>query len=348
MIGLSLAGGGVKGSYEVGAYFALKKCHIKIDGFVGTSIGSFNAAMLCAGMEYELLKFWQSVDVGEVLNFDKSFTDILLNKKKSIKDIKDLLSYVKDIVKNKGVSTDGLKKIVESYNLEPSIRKSNKDFGLVTVKFNKIKPLYLFKEDIEQGKLNDYILGSCYFPIFKQEKMIDNSYYIDGGFYDNSPANMLLDKGYDKVYIIDLEAVGFKQKIKDKSRVVIIKPSKPIGGVFNLDSKRINYNIKLGYFDTLKVLKNLDGKKYIFKKKGNWFYKRLIRKVKSRKLKEMQLFFKTKDTKELIISALEYIMKKEQYEYTCIYNPLKVIKEVKKNKKNPIGVYKFICELSFF
>ena len=28
MIGLSLAGGGVKGSYEVGVYLAMKKCHI--------------------------------------------------------------------------------------------------------------------------------------------------------------------------------------------------------------------------------------------------------------------------------------------------------------------------------
>ena len=30
MTGLVLAGGGVKGSYQVGSYLAFKKCHIKI------------------------------------------------------------------------------------------------------------------------------------------------------------------------------------------------------------------------------------------------------------------------------------------------------------------------------
>ena len=48
MIGLVLSGGGVKGAYQVGSYFAFKKCHIKIDGIVGCSIGSFNAAMIAA------------------------------------------------------------------------------------------------------------------------------------------------------------------------------------------------------------------------------------------------------------------------------------------------------------
>ena len=40
MVGLALAGGGVKGSYQIGAYMAFKKCHIKFDGVCGTSIGS--------------------------------------------------------------------------------------------------------------------------------------------------------------------------------------------------------------------------------------------------------------------------------------------------------------------
>ena len=41
MIGLALSGGGVKGSYQIGAYLAFKKCHIKFKGITGTSIGAF-------------------------------------------------------------------------------------------------------------------------------------------------------------------------------------------------------------------------------------------------------------------------------------------------------------------
>ena len=67
MTGLALAGGGARGAYQIGVYFALKKCHIKIDGFVGTSIGAFNAAMLASGRDKELLKFWQNVNVAMLL-----------------------------------------------------------------------------------------------------------------------------------------------------------------------------------------------------------------------------------------------------------------------------------------
>ena len=54
MNGLVLAGGGVKGSYQIGAYLAFKSCGIKIDGVVGTSIGSFNAALIVSGMEKDI------------------------------------------------------------------------------------------------------------------------------------------------------------------------------------------------------------------------------------------------------------------------------------------------------
>ena len=45
-IGIAFSGGGLRGAYQVGCYKAFLDCHIKINGFVGTSIGSFNAAMV--------------------------------------------------------------------------------------------------------------------------------------------------------------------------------------------------------------------------------------------------------------------------------------------------------------
>ena len=60
-IGLALEGGGLKGSYQIGSYYAFKDCHIKISGIVGTSIGAFNAAAIACGNETQLLKFWQQI-----------------------------------------------------------------------------------------------------------------------------------------------------------------------------------------------------------------------------------------------------------------------------------------------
>lgn len=341
MIGIAFAGGSVRGAYEVGSYFAFKKCRIKIDGFVGTSIGSFNAAMLAAGRDWTLLHFWRHVDVAKMLKLDEKFVDSL-NKK----DVKGTIVGIKQIITNKGISTIGLKEILEKFNIEDDIRKSTKDFGLVTVKIKPLKALYLFKEDIPQGKMNDFILGSCYHPVFKYEKIIDNSYYIDGGFYDAMPVNMLIDKNYDLVYAIDLRAIGILQKVKDKSKVVVIKPSHSLGGQFTLNSQKINYNIKLGYYDTLKVLKKLDGKKYIFKKETDEVYDRMLKKTTAAKLKELQKFFHLKNNKALIIAAVEYFMKKENFEYTKVYNIKRVIKKLKKKKNKPYGLYRFIENLN--
>lgn len=347
MTGLSLAGGGVRGSYQVGAFYALKKCGIKFDGYVGTSIGSFNAAMLAAGKEKELLKFWQNINVGKIIGFSEKYIKEIENNHKTTGVFTHLAHNVKDVISNKGFSTDGLMQILEEVNLEEAVKKSKKDFGLCTVRAKDFTPIYRFKEDIPPGKFNEYVIASCYLPVFKMQKIIDETYYIDGGFYDNSPVNMLLDKGYNKVYAIDLSAVGIKRKVKDKNKVITIKPSRNLKSILNTNLNDIKYNIKLGYYDTIKVIKDLDGSKYIFKKINPWIYSWLIRKVNPKLRKEMELWFHTFNDKKLVIRALEYVMEKNKYEYTEIYNPIRLIKEIKRGKRN-YGVYRFIKDLRLF
>lgn len=344
MIGLSLAGGGARGSYQIGAYLAFKKCHIKFDGYVGTSIGCFNAAMLAAGRDKELLDFWKNVNVGKIAGFNDNYIHKLQQANKTNNVFIHLIKNAKEVVINHGLPTNGLREILGNLNIEKDLRKSGKDFGLITVRAKDFKPVYIFKNDIPVGKLDDYLIASCYLPVFQMQKIIDESYYLDGGFYDNSPANMLLDKGYKKVYVVELAAVGIKRKVKDKKKVVVIKPSHNLKSILNTNLEDINYNIKLGYYDTIKVIKNLDGKKYIFKKLNPWMYSWMTRNVRKKIRSEMERFFQTFDDKTLVIKALEYVMKKEEYEYTEIYNPIKIIKEI---KKSPIktSVYKFIKEL---
>ncbi|HIS12051.1 MAG TPA: patatin-like phospholipase family protein [Candidatus Onthocola stercoravium] len=343
MTGLALAGGGVRGAYQIGVYLALKKCHIKIDGFVGTSIGAFNAAMLAAGRDRELLKFWQNVDVGMILGLSDKLIAELKENKLDYGLIKEGFNSFKQILINKGLSTDKMQTLLRELNIAETLYKSKKDFGLVTVRFGDLKPLYLFKNDIPPARLNDYILASCYLPIFKMEKIIDNNYYLDGGFYDNVPANALLNKGYNKVYAVDLEAIGIKRPYLDKKKIVEIKPSRKLGSILNYNLEKIQDNIKLGYYDALKIVKNYDGYKFIFKVRGNWYYKWLIRNVSKTTLKEMQRFFRTKDNKKLVIKALEYVMRQEEFNYFEVYIPYKVIRKIQGRKK--YGVYRFINQL---
>ena len=171
MIGLALAGGGSRGAYQIGVYKALKKCHIKIDGFVGTSIGALNAAMLASNRDKELYNLWKSINIGNIFGFSDNFISNLEKNKVNLKLIKSGLTDLKKIILNKGISLDNYRKAIKDLNIEESLYKSNKDFGLVTVKFPEFKPLYLFKDDIKPNLLNEYIIASCYLPIFKMEKM---------------------------------------------------------------------------------------------------------------------------------------------------------------------------------
>ena len=345
-IGIAFSGGGLRGAYQVGCYKAFLDCHIKINGFVGTSIGSFNAAMCASNRFEELFAFWYNDDTGSILGFSKDFITKTNNNEYDLKYLTELLDNIKDIVQNKGISTKNIRKKLEEFEIDKYLYKSKKDFGLVTVRFNDFKPRYMFKNDIPKDKLNDYIIASCFLPIFKFEKLIDNNYYLDGGFHDYIPANALLEKGYDKVYVIDLEAIGIRRPYIDKRKIQVIRPSRKLGSILDFKKEDIRNNMKLGYFDAMRILKDFDGKKYLFKKRGLWYYELMLKHVSKKDCELMEKFFATKNAKRLIIKSIEFIMKKEKFEYYHVYKVTEVIKRIKYIDKN-YGVYKFVKQLKF-
>ena len=75
-VGIAFSGGGLRGAYQVGCYKAFLDCGINVNGFVGTSIGSFNAAMCASNRFYELYNFWYNESTGSILGF----SDKLINK----------------------------------------------------------------------------------------------------------------------------------------------------------------------------------------------------------------------------------------------------------------------------
>jgi NTE family protein len=350
MIGLALEGGGTKGSYQIGAYYAMKDCGIKFDGFCGTSIGSFNSAMLACGKEKELLEFWQNVNIASVLGFDPNYINKINKREIDFNFLKMSIKGAKRMLKNRGVDTAGLEKVLEEHVNETELRKSQKDYGLCTVKVNKLKPCYLFKEEMEPGTIHDYILASCFLPLFRMKKTVNNEYYIDGGFYDNSPVNMLIDKGYTKVYVVRVNiglSINITRKLKKEIDVTYIKPSRSVGTILELNDEKVHDNIQMGYYDTLRTLRNLDGFVYTFKRKKETYFEWISRNMDDRKKRRVKNFFHTKSDKETIIKALEYIMEKEKIYYYQIYHLPKVIHYVKKHYKKSHFVYDFIRELRF-
>lgn len=348
MNGLVLEGGGIKGAYQIGAYYAFKKCNIKFSYIVGTSIGAFNGAVIAAGNEKKLLEFWQNIDPGLLLNFDGNFVKSVNDGHFSLDGVKGLGLTVFKILQNKGIDTYKLKETAKMLINENELRHSKTKFGLATLKFKKLTPTYMFIDDIKEGKLIDSIMASCYLPIFKMEKIIDDSYYLDGGFFDNCPTTMLLDKNLDCIYEVKIRGIGISKKYQKRdNNIITIKPSRSLGSVLELKSKKINDNILMGYYDTLRVLKGYDGYKFCFKNYGDWFYNRLIKGIDKREVKRIKLFMNVNSNRDVIIKSIENIMVKEKFNYYDIYSVTGVIRKIKKIKKNDF-IYNFVRKLSFW
>lgn len=347
MIGLALQGGGARGAYQAGACMALKEAGIKFNGICGTSIGAINGAIVAIGKEKELYDFWQNLEMGRILGFDDEYVEKQINKEHDLEFIGMSFKNFVKIITSRGINIKGLENVLKKFINEDELRNNPVDFGICTVRLNDLKPLYVFKEDMIKGKLYDYILASCYLPIFKMEKKVDENYYIDGGFYDNTPLNMLIEKGYEKIYVVELNPLlNINRKPTKDVEIIRISPKRSLGGVLNFDNDSIRDIIKMGYYDTLRVIKKLDGYYYCFNKIPNFCYKWLVRKTPFKELNYLKGFFNVKTEKEVVIKSLEYIMKNEQVDYYQIYKPYKIIKEIKKKYRKNHFVYKFIRNLN--
>ena len=110
------------------------------------------------------------------------------------KNINSVVELINKARKNEGIDISPLRKLLEKTLNEDIIRKSNKDFGLVTVYWDKkINPHPLYIEDIPNKRLIDYLIASSSLPIFQLNR-IDDKLYLDGMFFDNMPISLLATK----------------------------------------------------------------------------------------------------------------------------------------------------------
>ncbi len=348
MIGLALEGGGAKGSYQAGAYMALKKCGVKIDAVAGTSIGSFNGALIASHEENKMLKMWRDATMNELLGIDDTKAREILSGGVSLAKLKITFTELYKIFKNKGLDISSYRALIRNSVDEKKVRNSNIIFGLTTLKIENLEPLELYIDDIPEGKLHDYIVASSYLPVFRKEKLIDNGYYLDGGFYNLSPSDMLERIGCDTIYVINIKGVGFrKPKFKTKAKIIEIKPKTNLGSIIVFDKISTEENIERGYNDTLKVFGKLDGIDYYFTKKPDWYYKWLNRKVEPSLYKAASALLKSTEPKETILKALEYILRKNKRSDLIKYKQRSIIKSVRGDNSDNI-VIKYVKSLKIW
>jgi len=344
-IGLALEGGGAKGAYEIGAYVALKELGYKFDMVVGTSIGALNAALIVQGDIKLAKRLWLNAN-SEIIGLDNKLIGILKNFKISKENIKYSFDEINKIIKNNGLDVSIYKNMIDEYIDERKLRNSNIEYGLVTLRLNDFKPLEVTLKDIEFGKLSEYILASSYLPIFKMDKIIDGSYYFDGGVINNLPITLLQKNGCEKIYAIRINGIGnVNKKIFSNTDTYIIEPTKDTGSMVFFDNDDIKNNYNMGYYDTLLYFNKVDGFKYYFKK--FIFYNLLIRKVNKNIINLIKLKYRVNDTKSCVIKSIEEILEDNNIDYYKIYSIYKMLKYIKKNRlksKNNL-VNEFVYQL---
>ncbi len=257
---LCLSGGGYKGSYQAGAINALHEEGYKFSAVVGTSVGALNGVVV-AQNRFDMLKpMWDNKESEKVFATDNKDIEkaIRLNLKEI--NIFELGKGIFDLAQQKGLDIEPLMEIIKDSIDEAKLRKENAKFGLATINLTDKKTEEVMLEDMPEGQLADYLMATSYLPIFKKVKL-HGKYYLDGGYYNNTPTNMLVERGYKDIIEIRLNN---KEKIKRyNANVISLIPSEDLGSSIVYDKTQIDYNYKLGYYDGLRLAKNAHGYKYI-------------------------------------------------------------------------------------
>ncbi|MFO7637635.1 MAG: patatin-like phospholipase family protein, partial [Clostridia bacterium] len=227
----------------------------------GTSVGAINGAAIAQGDYDKACVMWEKIDFSNVINLKNES-----EKHEESSKYQDVLEYIRNIAERKGLDITPLKTLMKKELNEKTIRESTVDFALVTVSLTDMKPVTLFKKDIPEGQLADYVLASASFPAFEREH-IDGKTYIDGGLYDNMPVNALADAGYKEIIAVELSPIGIYRKLKHQDvSLLTIKSSESLGGVLEFSPEKAQRNIQMGYLDTKKAFGKYLGRNYYIRK----------------------------------------------------------------------------------
>ena len=248
---LVLAGGGARGSYQVGVWRALTELGWNPQIITGTSVGSLNGARFALDLYETARDMWTSIRSQDVMELPEE-----------TRNLTELHQFLRDVVRAGGMDVTPLEEIVERVLDEDALRASPIRFGLVTVEKRGLKPRELPLEEIPKGKVKDYLLASAAcFPALRA-KQIDGVQFLDGGYRDNMPTALAQKMGAEELVCVDLEGVGITLPNRTGLPTTMVRSYWELGDILHFDPDTARRNIELGYYDTLRAFGRLRGCAY--------------------------------------------------------------------------------------
>ncbi len=259
--GIVLEGGGARGAYQIGAWKALREAGVRISAVAGTSVGALNGAFICMDRLEQAEEIWKNISFSSIMDVDDIQMRRLFDGELPLKEA---VAGILRQLGNGGVDVTPLKELLAKYVDEEALRSSPIPLYILTFNMDAFQELELNIRDIEPGMIKDYLLASAYiFPLFKNER-INGRKYIDGGAINNVPLGTLIDRGYKDIIMIRIFGPGREKRVKlpEDATVLIVEPRVQLGKFVDFDKRKSVRNMKIGYYDAMRMIYGLKGKIY--------------------------------------------------------------------------------------
>ncbi len=263
---IALEGGGAKGAYEVGAWIALKESGIKFNAVSGTSVGALNGALMVMGDIDRAINVWKDIRLTQVIQLsaeEEKELKKVLSGEVEFSDIDDLIPQALEIIKNRGLDVAPLRQWIKEMVDEKAIKESPVELYVTTVSLSELKPLEIKINELPAEEICDMLLASAYHPTFRLEKL-GGKFYADGGLMDTLPLHALVSNGYKNIIAVRILGHGRERRFKmpDDVQLTVVDTDFDLGGVLNFDAKQARRDMSIGYYDTMRVLYGLYGRRF--------------------------------------------------------------------------------------
>lgn len=261
-LGLSLGGGGAKGSYQLGVLKALYEENLLDDLEVvsGTSIGALNTCFVM-----EQLPFDSMYDIWSSISNDLLYKHGLSRFKQDKMGLFDQ-TIMYDILVEKQNKENIINSPIKGYVAVSRIidnkvlRQYNK---------NKLEPEILFlNESDDPHKL---VLASSSIPLLFGPTLIGENYYVDGGLLNNLPMNVLEENECDVMIAVGLDP--HDDLVSETASLIVdftptFRLTRTVLGMLDFNGHALDTRIDSGYVHAKELIDYLKQEEVI--KDGRW------------------------------------------------------------------------------
>lgn len=261
--GLVFGGGGGKGAYQIGVWKGLKQLGMDswITAVSGDSVGGLNALLFANGDYNKAEEIWTNIRPIQFLDIEPEGVcsrDGLTRIMEKEIDLTKVSASPIDCYVNIALCPKEPEGTTEAESALKAL-SAGRTFDGEYIHLNGKSP-----KEIEAVLLATSAMPVVYAPV-----KVGDSYYRDGGLFDNLPMRPVLESGHKNLIVVPLGHEDYDVILASQSEeFLLIEPSGDIGelldGTLDFDGRNVQYRIQMGFYDTLRAVEFYDRRKLGF------------------------------------------------------------------------------------